>query len=175
MTKRVLVTYATRLGTTVDVADDIALILSNAGFDVSVKLVDDVRSVMQYDAVIVGSAIRTGRWLPEAVTFVKKHREVLAHMPVAYFLVCMTLKEDTPENRRIVSEYLAPVLSDVPEVKPVSIGLFSGVFDRQHAPFIMRLLANMVRLPGGDYHNYEQIGHWAHDLIPLLDLHRVTA
>ncbi len=168
MSKRVLVTYATRLGSTVDVADDIALILTNNGFTVTTKPINDVSSVTNYDAVVIGSAIRVGQWLPEAVKFVKEHHEALAQKPVAYFLVCMTLQEDTPENRATVRGYLDPVLKAIPDVQPVSMGMFAGAFEREGAPFVARMLANMVKLPNGDYRNYEQIGHWAHDITPLL-------
>ena len=39
-------------------------------------------------------------------------------MPVAYFLVCLTLKDDTEENRRTVAAYLDPVREQGPQVQP---------------------------------------------------------
>lgn len=43
-----------------------------------------------YQAVVVGSAVHRGQWLPEAVEFVKTNQEALGHMPVALFCVHIT-------------------------------------------------------------------------------------
>ena len=44
-----------------------------------------------YSAVVAGSAIRGGKWLPEAMQFVQAQRAALAQKRLAVFLVCMTL------------------------------------------------------------------------------------
>src|SRR5258706_2356560 len=84
---KILVTYATRAGSTFEVAVLVAEVLRTAGATVDVKYVRAVHELESYDAVVIGSAIRMGQWLPEAVEVGKAHRETFSHMPTAYFLV----------------------------------------------------------------------------------------
>jgi len=51
--------------------------------------VKEVTHIGPDQAMVVGSSICRGRWLPEAVEFVETHQDALSQMPVAYFLVCL--------------------------------------------------------------------------------------
>ncbi|WP_161884452.1 flavodoxin domain-containing protein [Deinococcus alpinitundrae] len=62
-----------------------------------------------YRVVLVDSAIHGAKWLPEAAEFVRRHRTALEQLPLIYFLVCTTLREDTAEHHREVLAYLDPV------------------------------------------------------------------
>ena len=75
---RALVAYASKAGSTAEVAAVIARKLADAGLAVDLRRAGNVRSVDGYRAVIVGSAIRAGQWLGDASGFVKTHREALA-------------------------------------------------------------------------------------------------
>ena len=139
-------------------AEAIGQVLCEAGAAVDVRLAKEVTDLSPYRAVVVGSGIRVGKWLPEAVQFVERYQEALSRVPVAYFLVCLTLKEDTEENRRTVAAYLDPV-RDL--VQPVDVGLFAGVMDYAKLPFILRLMMKMMKAPEGDFRNWEAIRAWA--------------
>ncbi len=78
MGSRILVTYAIRKNSTAEVAHCIAETLRAAGQTVDLQTVKAVRDVGRYDAVVLGSAIRFGHWLPEAVNFVSANREALS-------------------------------------------------------------------------------------------------
>ena len=140
------------------VAEAIGQVLCEAGAAVDVRLAKEVTDLSPYRAVVVGSGIRVGKWLPEAVQFVERYQEALSRVPVAYFLVCLTLKEDTEENRRTVAAYLDPV-RDL--VQPVDVGLFAGVMDYAKLPFILRLMMKAMKSPKGDFRNWEAIRAWA--------------
>ena len=43
-----------------------------------------------------GCAIRARCWLLEAVKFVKHNKAAFEKLPVVYFFVCATMREDTP-------------------------------------------------------------------------------
>ena len=158
---KILVTYATRAGSTAEVAASVAEVLSATGATVDVKPVTAVHEVKGYDAVVVGSAIRMGHWLPEAVEFVKANRESLSHIPTAYFLVSGFLQEDTPEMRRRVLAYLDPVRKIL---EPTSIGLFAGKIDYSRMDWQDRTIAEAISSSEADWRNWEAIRAWAHEL-----------
>ena len=166
---RILVACASAFGSTGRVAEAIAATLRDAETVVEVRYVLDVADLGAYDAVVVGSAIYNGAWLPEAIYFVRTFAPVLSTMPVAYFAVSMTMKEDTPENRCRVLAYLASVRQAAPAVRPLDIGLFGGRLRYRNLPLLDRLIFwLMARLPGGDYRNWAAVRRWAARIKPLL-------
>ena len=165
MGNKILVAYASACGSTGQVAEAIGQELCSAGAEVDVRLAKRVSDLSPYQAVVLGSAIRMGRWLPEAVKFVETHQETLQRMPVAYFVVCLTMKDDTPENRREVTAYLDPVRA---QVKPVAEGLFAGVLDARKLSLLPRLIMQAMKSPEGDFRNWQAIRAWATDLRPAL-------
>jgi len=155
---KILVAYATKAGSTAEVAAEIGRVIeSQNGHKVDVCPVGKLNGVNGYDAVIIGSAIRVGKWLPEAMKLVERHRDALSQIPVACFTVCLTLSEDTEENRREVAAYLAPVYEIV---QPVDVGLFAGVMDYSKLPFILRLMMKKMKSPEGDFRDWEVIRAW---------------
>jgi menaquinone-dependent protoporphyrinogen oxidase len=145
MTGKILVAYATRAGSTAEVAHALAETLRNQGETVDVLPVKEVADLSPYRAVIVGSAIRMGRWLPEAVDFVAKNQPALAEVPTAFFLVSGFLKDDTPEMRAKVSAFLEPVRKIL---QPGQEGLFAGKTGK------------------GDWRNWDEIRAWAAKAVP---------
>ncbi len=156
---KILVAYATKAGSTSEVAAEIARVIESKGdYQVDMYPVDELKGVSGYDAVIIGSGIRAGQWLPPATKFVETHREALSRIPVAYFLVCLTLKDDTEENRRTVAAYLDPVRE---MLQPVDVGLFAGMMDYAKLPFFFRLMMKTMKSPEGDFRDWEAIRAWA--------------
>ncbi len=161
MNSRVLIAYATRAGSTETVAQAVAEALRSEGLEVDVKPVRAVTSLAGYTGVIVGSAIRAGKPMPEVVAFVEKHERELSRVPVAYFVVCLTMKDDTDENRCTVAAYLDALRARTPDVKPVDVGLFAGVMNSARLPFLLRLLIRAMKAPDGDFRDWEAIRTWA--------------
>lgn len=168
MKNRMLIAYGSRCGSTGEVAEAVGQVLSMAGAAVDVRLAKDVNDLSPYQGVIVGSAIRMGKWLPETIEFVKAHQDTLNRVPVAYFAVCMTMKDDTVENRRKALGYLDPVRKQFPKVKPVDIGLFAGAVDYKKLSFAYSLILKVKGTPEGDFRNWEGIRTWATGVCPAL-------
>lgn len=162
---KVLVAYASRCGSTGEVAEAIGQPLCNNGVAVDVRLVENVKDLSSYQSVIVGSAIRRSKWLPEAVEFVEANRDFLKEVPVAYFLTCLALSKNTEETRRKASAYLDPVCKAVPEVQPLSMGLFAGVLDYSKLSWGMRMVMkrkmDKVGVQEADYRDWNAIRTWA--------------
>jgi menaquinone-dependent protoporphyrinogen oxidase len=165
MSDKILIAYATGAGSTGDVAEAIGQELRGAGAEVDVRLAKDVSDVSPYKAVIVGSAIRAGNWLPEATKFVEKNRDALSQMPVAYFVVCLTMQDDTEENRRTVEAYLDAVCE---LVEPVDKGLFAGALDLSKLGLPLRLAMKAAKASEGDFRDWEAIRAWARQVHGLL-------
>lgn len=163
MSDKILIAYATGAGSTGEVAEAIGQELREAGAEVDVRLAKGVKEISPYRAVIVGSAIRMGKLLSDATKFVKKKRKALSQVPVAYFVVCLTMKEDTKESRRTVEGYLDPLAE---MVKPVEVGLFPGVLDCDKLGFPWGTMIRRAKdeFPEGDYRDWEAIRAWARHL-----------
>ncbi len=159
---RVLVAYASKAGSTAEVAAVIARRFADAGRGVDLRRVRNVRSLDGYRAVIVGSAIRAGQWLSDARGFVKTHREALAVRETAFFSLCMTLHQDTPANREKVAGYLKPVREIL---EPDWIEFFAGKMEYRRLALGPRLIVKAMKVPEGDFRDWNAIGSWADRLV----------
>lgn len=168
MAKKILVAYATRVGSTIEIAEAIAAVLQEWGVEVEVRSTHERLDIEHYDGVVLGSAIRMGHLLPEAVEFLQKNRQYLKTIPVAYFTACITMTEDTEENRETVLHYFDPIMQAVPEVRPISIGLFAGEIDTHKLGMVPRIAIKMIHAPIGDYRNWAKIRSWASVIAPQL-------
>jgi menaquinone-dependent protoporphyrinogen oxidase len=164
MNKKILVTYASRTGSTAEIAEAIGNTLRQDKANVEVFPAEDVKSLSPYHAVIIGSPIRKSRWLPEAMQFIETHRAVLAQKRVATFTVCITLAMSNAEQyRRAVKQWIAPVRA---KVRPVSEGLFAGRLDFSKLPWtldtvLLRVTVALRIFPRGDHRDWNAIHAWA--------------
>ena len=158
MSDKILVTYASRAGSTAGVAKAIADTLIEGGAEVDLRPMQDVRDIASYRAVVAGSAIQGQKWLPEA-------------RPFAAFSVCMTLAMRNGEQyRSSVAEWSMPVRA---LLRPVSEGHFAGVLDISKIPsFGDKLKFRLSVLFGvwseGDHRDWDAICEWATGLRSLL-------
>jgi menaquinone-dependent protoporphyrinogen oxidase len=81
----VAVAYASKYGSTREIAERIAGILSESGLDAHAVPAAEVDDVFSYQAVVLGSAVYMARWLPDAWKFVRRHRARLSTMPLWLF------------------------------------------------------------------------------------------
>ncbi len=81
----VLVAYASKRGSTAEIAETVAATLRREGLSVCLEPADRVRSLEPYDAVVLGSAVYMKRWRGDARDFLKKHKKALRQMPFWVF------------------------------------------------------------------------------------------
>ncbi len=170
MSIRILVTYASRTGSTIGVAEMIGTALAENRVQVDVLPMQEVKDLTSYSAVVAGSAIQGAHWLPEAMQFMRTHQAALSRKPFAAFLVCMTLALNRGDYREHVKTFLQPVRA---LVRPVSEGYFAGVLNIRKIPsFSDRLKFRLSVLMGvwteGDHRDWNAIQSWAKTIRPLL-------
>ena len=160
----VLVTYDSKLGSTAEVAKFIGSVLSEQGASIAVKPLSEVDDLETYDSVIIGSAIRYDRWLPDATTFVKENKATLSNVRVSFFFTCLTLAKPTPAAMLKAEGYADKLRSIAPEVKPMAVGGFAGVLQFARTPWPARLALRMLSIATGvkegDYRDWEAIRSW---------------
>jgi menaquinone-dependent protoporphyrinogen oxidase len=156
MSDAVLIAYATKHGSTREVAEAIAETLQAHGLNVETLPAARVRDVSPYAGVVVGGALYMGRWHPDAVGFFEQHRRALSLLPVATFgMGPRTMEEHDAEGSRA---QLVKALAKVPEVDPFAVAVFGGVID----PHALRFPFN--RLPASDARDWSAIRAWAAEL-----------
>ncbi|RCK73704.1 MAG: Protoporphyrinogen IX oxidase, oxygen-independent, HemG [Anaerolineae bacterium] len=158
MNQSVLITYATRAGSTAEIAAVMGEVMAARGFNVQVVPVKEKPSLTGYDCVLIGSAIRMGKWLPEAVDFVKENQRVLNQMPIALFTVHMLNLAEDETSRAARFAYLQevrPLLNHAEEV------YFAGKMDFSRLSFLDRLIAKMVKAVESDQRDWDKIQNWA--------------
>ena len=158
MNQRILIAYATRGGSTAEIAAAIGESLAARGYSVDVKSIKEKPNPAPYAAVVLGSAIRMGGWLPEAVDFVKANQAALNSMPVALFTVHMLNSGDDEASRAARAAYLnavRPLLQDAETV------YFEGKMDFSRLSFLDKVIAKMVKAVEADRRDWGQIKQWA--------------
>lgn len=173
---KILVTYASRNGSTAGIAQVIGQTLSENGAEVDVYPMQEIKDITPYAAVVAGSAIRGGQWLPEAMQFMEEHQAELAQKPFAAFLVCVTLTMKNPQYHEGVTAWLEPVRN---LVKPVSEGYFAGVLDFDKLPItietlLMRATVALGVWSEGDNRDWDAIRAWSKDLTSKFHVEQLT-
>ena len=159
--KKALVVYATRAGSTGEVAQVVSERLCAMGFDAEVQPVDFVSSLIGYRAVVLGSAVRYGAWLPEMTKFIEAQRTELARLPLAVFTLHMQALGDDAASRDARAGYTKAARA---VVTPRDEAFFAGKVDLATLSFFERMAVKLVKSPVGDKRDWDHIRQWADGL-----------
>ena len=151
---KVLVTAATRHGSTEEIAALIARVLRLRGMDTVELPAADVEDMSGYDAVVLGSAVYAGHWLAPATSLVSRFQPQLADRPVWLFSSGPIGSPPTPAKAMDVSELVSATGA-------IEHRLFAGKLDKSELGRLERALVRMVRAPEGDYRDFGEVSHWA--------------
>jgi menaquinone-dependent protoporphyrinogen oxidase len=162
----VLVAYATRYGSTQEVAEAVAATLREHGLEVNIQPMREVRSLEGYQAVVLGTAIYMFRLHKDARRFLSRHRAALAERPVAIF--ALGPFNDEEKEWQAVRTQLDKEVAKFPWFTPVAREIFGGKFDPAKLRFPYNLVPYLKRLPASDIRDWTAIRTWASNLAAKL-------
>jgi len=182
---RALVAYGSKYGSTKEIAERVAKNLTQSGMSVDLRDVkeDAAAKMSDYDLAVVGTGIYAGKWMKPVQKFLANSSSQSGKCKVAVFVCCMDagdpkLKDDAAKR------YLADVLREMPQLKPISTGLFAGVIDFNKYGFVVKGIMKSIvskreeeksgKKDGLDYsrpmdlRDWANIDGWSKDLVTKL-------
>jgi menaquinone-dependent protoporphyrinogen oxidase len=157
LNRRTLIVYATRCGSTLEIARVVAEELRIRGCAVDLRPVGKVTDLAGYEVVVLGSAVRFGHWLPEAVDFVRRQQAGLGRIPTAFFTVHGLNTGPDEASRKARLAYLEPVHA---VIRPSAETFFAGKMDLSRLSFGERLLCKVMSARNADMRDWSAIHTW---------------
>ncbi len=154
---KTLMAYASRYGSTQEVAETIAAELRLAGLEVEAGAMSDIGTLDLYQAVVLGAAIYNAKWHADAHLFLRRHQAALRQRLVAIFALG-PLSTDAAamiRSRRQLDKELAQYAW----LKPVALDIFVGKVDPSRLGFFDRL-----GITASDHRDWDAVRAWARAL-----------
>jgi menaquinone-dependent protoporphyrinogen oxidase len=158
---RVLVAYATKNGSTAEIADAIADELRGRGAEVDCRDAGTVRDVDSYDAVVLGSAVYMKRWRKEARRFLRRHRRELGELPFWVFSSGPVGEQKQGDTK--AAEWAEPrrMVATVERLGAREHVIFGGRVPLEPTNFIERAMLENTPPEFADRRDWDQIRGWA--------------
>lgn len=166
MSTLVLVGYATRYGSTQEVAEAVAATLRECGLDADLRPIRDVRTLAKYGAVVLGAPLFMFRWHKDALRFLSRHRQALTERPVAVFALGPVHEPHDEQEWQDSAAQLDKELAKAPWLTPAALEIFGGKYDPAKLRFPISLFAGNE--PATDLRDWTAIRTWARDLAAKL-------
>lgn len=157
----VLVAYASKRGSTAEIAETVAATLRRQGLDVCLEPAGTVKSLDEYDAVVLGSAVYMRRWRGDARHFLKRHRKALRQRP---FWVFSSGPVGDPADDD--PEWMEPpkLAEKVEELGGRGHVVFGGCLPAEPRGMMEKAMADGVPKEYRDRRDWAEIRAWAHQV-----------
>jgi len=166
---KILVTVASKHGSTGEIGEIIAGVLRDAGDEVISQVPEAVHDVNRFDAVVIGSAIYAGRWLQPARALVDRQAVELARRPVWVFTSGPIGDPPMPAAESDEAVDIATCLGARDH------RTFAGRLDRSQLGFMERTVTRALKAPEGDFRDLDAIRRWADEIATALRATEVPA
>jgi menaquinone-dependent protoporphyrinogen oxidase len=155
---RVLVTTASKHGSTEEIGRAIAEALNGQGVETGFLAPEDVISVHRYDAVIMGSAVYAGRWMSSMKKMAQRLAAELVDRPVWLFSSGPIGDPPKPDEDPVD---VAPMMEATGARGHV---VFAGKLDKAVLTFGERAIVAAFKAPEGDFRDWDEIRKWAEEV-----------
>jgi menaquinone-dependent protoporphyrinogen oxidase len=155
---RVLVTAASRHGSTAEIATTLAGNLVTCGLAAVAVPVDQRPDPGRFDAVVLGSAVYAGRWLEPARDYAAAQAGTLRERPVWLFSSGPIGEPPFPPDEPHDAAPLMQLLS------ARGHAVFPGRLDKARLSFGERAMVTAMRAPLGDFRDWGAIRTWAESI-----------
>ena len=167
MSDKILVAYASKYGSTAEIAEKIGQVLAEAGIESDVLPAKKVKDLASYRAVILGSAVFIGMWRREAVKLLKSNLDLLKGKPVWLFSSGPTGQGD-PVKLVEGWRYPKSLQKEIDELCPQEIVVFHGNVDVSKLNPLHKWMISKVESPVGDFRDWDMITGWAKEISKAL-------
>jgi menaquinone-dependent protoporphyrinogen IX oxidase len=153
---RILVAFASKHGSTAEIADVIAEQLRQHGLHADLRDAGEVQDLAGYHAVVLGSAVYMKRWKREARHLLHRHRRELASIPFWIFSSGQFGEHPDPawsESPRVVREAQALGVRDH--------AVFGGRLPTDPGNYIERAMVRDTPADVADLRDWDAIRTWA--------------
>lgn len=160
---KVLVSAASKHGSTSEIAERIGATLKSDGLEVDVRRPEDVTTVAPYDGVVLGSGVYAGRWLEPIKRLIARETDELAYKPVWLFSSGPIGDPPKPEVEP------ADMVAARERLHPVDTAVFAGRLDRSELGFAEKAIVAVVHAPDGDFREWTSVSEWASKIARTLE------
>jgi len=154
----VLVTVASRHHSTYEIGSRIAAVLEAAGLRVDLRRPEEVVTLNAYDAVVLGSGVYAGRWLPAATALADRLADDLRRRPVWLFSSGPVGEATRPAGD------LTEVAATLARIDARGHRVFAGRLVPDELKLGEKLIVRLVRARTGDYRDWTAIDAWAREI-----------
>ena len=160
---KVLVATASKYGSTHEIGQALGDALSERGVIVQVVKMQDVKTLVPFDAVVLGSAIYAGQWLKDAREFVDVHALGLTERPVWLFSSGPVGEPPLPSEENIQIDSIV-MTTGARDHK-----VFAGKIDKSRLSLAHRALVKALKAPVGDFRDWDEIRAWGASIAEALN------
>jgi menaquinone-dependent protoporphyrinogen oxidase len=160
----VLVAYASKYGSTKQIAERIALELAQSGRPAEAAPVTAAIDLGKYDAFVIGSAVFYGKWMQDAVEFVRNNAGLIKGRPVWLF--------SSGPLGGVMKDRGSAIPVEVPELERIVLSrghrVFFGRLERHTLGRLDGFVANVMGIQG-DFRDWSDISGWAGEIAHELE------
>jgi menaquinone-dependent protoporphyrinogen oxidase len=152
---KILVTAASRHGSTAEIAGAIATQLQQDGHQATIARPEEVKDLGGFDGIVVGSGVYAGHWLKPALDLVERLGSQMSGMPVWLFSSGPIGDPPKPEEDPV------DVSAVMDKTGARDHRVFAGRLEKSLLSFPERAIVAALRAPYGDFRDWEEIAAWA--------------
>jgi menaquinone-dependent protoporphyrinogen oxidase len=173
---KILVTYSSWSGATHQIAEAIFKELGKNNLQVDIAASKNVKSISEYQSIILGSPVHAGKMTGDFNKFLKRFYRDLVSKKIAFFVDCFNMIEDNEKNKIETLGWLNKTIGKYSNIQPVSIGLFAGAAVTESEEFnklnilIKKLIESMKKSMNSDkgksdFREWDKIQSWTTELV----------